>query len=149
MPKVLDRTEGNFERLARRLKEVGIPGYQVLDIEGLAGAGTPGDRRTFYITGNKIIVPYRFTQTPVYNDNVAFGVCLNEEGNDDDPWLDFSVPTLYTTYQAPLYVIEHIMFYKITIRNYKGTAAPKIRIYIFQDALWINQVNAMLRDITP
>lgn len=145
MSPAIERTEANYESTARRLKAIGIPGYQTLVIEGLAPAGTAGDRRTSYITGTKIIVPYRFPIIPTYNEGVVFGVCLNEEGEDSDPWIDFAVTTLEEVYQDPLYIIDHILFYKITVRNYLAAISTPIKIQIFQDPLWINQINAFLK----
>lgn len=146
-PGVLDRTEANLEVLARRLKEVGIPGLQVLEVNGLAPEGTNGDRRTFNITGTKIIVPPPFfSQVYIYNNNEQFGICLNEDGEDTDSWFDFTI--LLAAYRDVWPIIENVLFHKITIRNYATVEAELIKIWIFQDPLWVNQVNAMLKDIT-
>lgn len=147
--RVLDRTESNMERLARRLKAVGIPGAQVLTIDGLDAAGGARDRETYFITGTKIIVPHRFFIPPIYNDLVVFGICLNQEGVDEDHWFDYVITTTQLVYQDPLPVIDRVLFNRITIRNYLPTVSPKIKIWIFQDPLWIDQVNAIVKDITP
>lgn len=149
-PKVqsLDSTYKSFKDLAAEMKEQGFVGATVLNIWGLTGYGTAGDRETFNITGTKIICPPTWNeQEPHYNENVAFSVCLNELGEDSDPWFDFQPFRAVTAVLYPMQIISPVIFHKITVRN-KSTAAVEaghhLQLWIIQDPQFIEQVNAML-----
>ncbi len=149
MKQSYETTYKSLKDLVSELKSRGIPGYQVVEVAGLTAPGTAGDRISFNITGNKIIVPPVFpvlgvSAVPTYNDDVVFGICLNEEGNDDDDWLDFQILSSLMTYQDPMPVIDNVIFHKITVRNYLPGDSQLIKFWVFQDPQFINQINAML-----
>lgn len=141
-------TYKNLEALVKRLEALGNLGFQILKIEGLAGRTLSGDRVTFHIEGTKFICPMNFNNGyETYNADCSFGVSPNSEGQDTDEWFDFN-----TALAANFLInknVKNIIFHKLTIRNYLVGASPMIKLWVFQDPFFINQVNRMLRDMTP
>lgn len=150
MPKdTLAATYYNAKQLADALEEIGYRGIQTLDIWDLAAQGTAGDRETFHIEGNTIIVAPRAKIIALgdWNNAMNFGISFNSEGQDEDDWIEFS------STMSPNYIwfwkLEHLMFYKFTVRS--GDVADwvnkRARIYILQDPAFVVQLNKLLKDI--
>lgn len=145
MKDTVEKTYFNFKSLVKDLEGFEKPGYQVLDIEGLAIAGNNGDRETFHIEGNKIVIPSIWLgAAPQYNNNASFGISLNSDGEDTDYWFNFFTAVNTNNYQQT--EIKDVCFYKFTVRNLYTLGSPeRIRLYIFQDPFFISQVNAILK----
>lgn len=147
-PGTYEQTYKNFRDLCADLEAAGIPGFQVLDCEGLAARTLAGDRRRTNIEGSRIIIPMNWNYYgPTYNtDTMRFGINLNGEGEDTEDWFQFDLAQ--ARYQNIVLEIREVVFHRLTIRNLTGVTAGLIRLYVFQDPFFINQVNQRLKDIT-
>lgn len=143
-----EKTYINFAGLVKDLEAAGIPGYQILDVEGLAAKGAADDRRIYYVSGNRIVIPpiWDIVGEKPYNlATLRFGINLNQEGSDDDYWFNYNMGAAYINeYDLE---IEKVIFHKLTVRNYADSEAGLIRLLIYQDPFWIQQINKLLKDM--
>ncbi len=139
----------NARVLAKALEEIGYRPFQVVDIWGLMGAHTAGDRQTFNIEGNSIIIPQQpaSLQWGNYNQNLHFEISFNSEGQDEDDWISFiTTPNPNLPFMTK---VEHLVFYKFTVRNTQDIAISgtnHVRVYVLQDPTFIVQLNKLVKD---
>lgn len=149
--KTTQATYQSAKDMAITLKDLGYPGISMLDVF-LEPLGDDGDKETFFIQGNGIIVPQPFADVSGrlqnYNITKQFGINFNGDGSDSEDWISFNTTPVGNV--IPLRKITDVFFFKFTVRSERDVTEDPIvpiRLYIIQNPFWMNQINLLLKDI--